>query len=122
MENEITAITGEAPVLDAGALERVQRIGGVQLLHRMIRAFLEHVPARVEALLQEDHAHETARTAHAIKSSAGNIGLERLRLLAQETEARAELGDDTWSELRALIAHEMDAARTALEAQLERSG
>ncbi len=122
MDDEIAAITGEAPVLDAGALERVQRIGGVQLLHRMFRAFLEHVPARVEALLQEDDAHEAARTAHAIKSSAGNIGLERLRLLAQETEARAELGDDTWSELRALIAHEMDAARTALEAQLERSG
>src|SRR5690606_41409926 len=57
----------------------------------------------------------------AIKSSAGNLGLERLRLIVQEIEARAELGDETWSELRMYVAGEIDDARPALEVHLERS-
>ncbi|NLG60901.1 MAG: hypothetical protein GX539_01555 [Candidatus Cloacimonetes bacterium] len=121
MDMDVSAITGDAPVLDIRALERVQRIGGLQLVQRMIRAFLEHVPARVDALLASASALDAARAAHAIKSSAGNLGLERLRLIVREIEARAELGDETWSELRMYVAGEIDAARPVLEVHLERS-
>lgn len=119
--DEIEAIAGDAPVLDRSALERVQRIGGVQLVHRMIRAFLEHVPARVEALQGIDDADAAGRTAHAIKSSAGNLGLDRLRLVAQEIEMRVDLGDGTWPQLRAALAKAMAEARTALQQQTESS-
>jgi len=121
MEDAISAIVGDAPVLDRGALERVQRIGGEGLVQRMIGAFLEHVPGRVNALVASDDGDDAGRAAHAIKSSAGNLGLERLRLLAQEIEARAELGDESWSELRVHLAQAMDEARAALERQMERS-
>lgn len=121
MEDAITAIVGDAPVLDRDALERVQRIGGERLVQRMIGAFLDHVPARVDALVAAGDGNDAGRTAHAIKSSAGNLGLERLRLLAQEVEARAELGDESWSELRVHFAQAMGEARAALEQQMERS-
>jgi HPt (histidine-containing phosphotransfer) domain-containing protein len=85
----------------------------------MIGAFLEHVPARVEVLLAGGTHDAAMRTAHAIKSSAGNLGLERLRLVAQEIEARAELGDDSWSQLRAALAAVMDEARAVLTQRME---
>lgn len=119
--DEIEAIAGDAPVLDRGALERVERIGGARLVQRMIAAFLEHVPDRVAALRTSGDADAAGRMAHAIKSSAGNLGLERLRLIAQEIEMRVDLGDGSWAQLRSALAQAMDEARAALGQHAESS-
>jgi len=81
MTDDVAAILGDAPAVDGQALERVRRIGGSALIERMIASFLGHVPGRVDEVVRAEEAPAAMRAAHAIKSSAGNLGLARLARL-----------------------------------------
>ncbi len=77
------------PTLDQAVLDRLLDWGGDTLLARMIDLFLEAAPARVEEI--EDASvtgdlEALARAAHSLKSSAGNLGAERLRRAVIELE------------------------------------
>lgn len=79
-------------VLDPAALERLREWGGADLLARMIDLFVELGEDRLsqmEAASREGALEQVERAAHSLKSSAGNLGANRLRAVAAELEAAA---------------------------------
>jgi PAS domain S-box-containing protein len=103
---------GAPPVFDRdGMLERL--MGDEEMAGMVIGAFLDDVPARIEALraaLAGADAPTAEREAHSIKGASANVGGERLRLVAFEIERAAKSGD--------LAA--VDARTSELQAQFER--
>lgn len=110
--------SGALAPLDEQAIGRIRRIGGEALLRRMIMAFLAYTPAQVETALTAREAAAVAKAAHAVKSSAGNLGLARVGLLAEEIERRAATGDESYVALRPELAQAFAAGREALEREL----
>jgi len=107
---------------DREALQRLVALGGDKLVHRIVAIFASFGAARLEdaeeALARGDYA-AMAAAAHAMRSSAGNVGALRLLATATELEhaARARHAD-----LVAPLVHTMrrtyDAAREQLLAVL----
>lgn len=112
------------PVIDRAALDRLRRVGGANLLRRMVELFLESGPERVRAVAESAAAGDVARVeraVHAMKSSAGNVGAIRLQRTAEAIEARAVAGsidagavqrlirdyDDSAAGLRSMLADEI---------------
>jgi HPt (histidine-containing phosphotransfer) domain-containing protein len=80
------------PELDCQALARLDRLGGADLVRRMLALFDEYGAARVDDALAAAKAKdwaEVARAAHALRSSAGNVGASRLLGVATQLEAAA---------------------------------
>jgi HPt (histidine-containing phosphotransfer) domain-containing protein len=106
------------PVLDTTAIERLRKLGGNALLARMIDLFFEIAPKRVQAAADAAAAHDlhaVERAAHSLKSSAGNLGAERLRHVAEQLEAAAAQADDTAvTELVLRLREALDEAATQL--------
>lgn len=114
-------IIGDAPVIDPVAFDRVRRVGGDRLLQRMIASFLEHAPQRMQAAIDATDSAAAARAAHSLKSSAGNLGLARVMLLAEAMEARAAEGDERGClALRSALAATFDEACRELKRETER--
>ncbi len=84
----------------------------------MIAAFLDHTPARLEVTLTAPNAEDVMKAAHALKSSAGNLGLAQVGRVAEEIERRAAAGDATYADLRPDLARAFAAGRAALEREL----
>lgn len=85
----------EDPVLDGVALDRLRRIGGADLVRRMVELYLAAGPGRVSSVRDGAAAGDTRaveRAAHAMKSSAGNLGAIRLQKMAEALEAAAAAG------------------------------
>lgn len=84
------------PVLDRSKLARLEELGGADLIRKITEMFLDNAPGRLEVLLRGDSARtleEVAFAAHALKSSAGNVGLRELQFLCGELEQAANAGD-----------------------------
>jgi HPt (histidine-containing phosphotransfer) domain-containing protein len=84
--------TRTSQVLDAQALERLHRLGGKQLVDRMIDLFSTHTGPTVAQALASFAAGDyegVERAAHSLKSSAANLGAEELKYLAEEIEQAA---------------------------------
>lgn len=82
----------ETEVIDPQALERLREWGGDKLAAQMVRLFLKNSGTRMDQIRQGIGAgdvDEAERGAHSLKSSAANIGAERLRTLATQVEAAA---------------------------------
>lgn len=74
------------------SIDKLLGIGGTTLVCRVIDLFFEHLPPKLEALqaqARDASFQELERTAHSIKSSAANLGLEALRSAAQALESHA---------------------------------
>jgi HPt (histidine-containing phosphotransfer) domain-containing protein len=83
-------------VLDPKSLDRLREWGGDKLLSEMVRLFLENAPQRMEQIRRgagEGNLDDGERGAHSLKSSAANLGAERVRALAAEAEHAASEGD-----------------------------
>ncbi len=119
-EPDVTALIGDAPVVDGDALERVRRIGQDTLLRRMLESFLEHAPGRLDGALHAPDDAGAMKAAHSLKSSAGNLGLMRVVRLAEAIEVRAAAADPTYAALRPALAQAFAEARAALEREIER--
>ena len=82
--------------LETAAIDRLERLGGADLLHRMIVAFLDSVPPRL-ADAQEGWRNRDLgmleRAVHSMKSSAANFGATRLVEVAARIEQLAVAGD-----------------------------
>ncbi len=81
---------------DANALTRLEKLGGEQLLNKMIDIFLERSPQRLDdACLggRVGDLESISRAVHSLKSSAGNVGATEVRDLAQRIETMAENGE-----------------------------
>lgn len=82
----------ESEVIDPQALERLKEWGGDKLAAQMVRLFLKNSGTRMEQIrsgIEAGDVDEAERGAHSLKSSAANIGAERLRTLATQVEAAA---------------------------------
>lgn len=79
-------------LVDPGALERLNRIGGQEFLVEMIELFLEHSPQRLDAAREAYRDGEVSavyRAAHSLKSTAANLGASALQDAAARVEDRA---------------------------------
>lgn len=82
----------ETPVIDPQALERLREWGGDKLAGQMVRLFLKNTGARMDQIragVNGGDLEEAERGAHSLKSSAANIGAEKLRSLATRMESAA---------------------------------
>ncbi|MCC6928764.1 MAG: Hpt domain-containing protein [Gemmatimonadaceae bacterium] len=102
------------------ALALVQRIGGKELLHKVIALFRTTSEQRLGAM-HAAHAmfdqYQVSRLAHAMKGSAAQVGAESLRAaaLSLEKEAQSLTPDDTVVRL-ATLADEAALAWAQLDA------
>jgi len=86
--------TTDSDAIDPQALERLRRIGGDALLSNIVALFMSHVePALREAVsgLELGDFDSVQRVAHALKSSAGNLGAQQMQHLADRIEQLAEI-------------------------------
>lgn len=113
-------MTGE-PVLDEAALDRLRRIGGPDLVRRMIELYLSNAEERIGMLTKGSAAGDASLVelaAHTIKSSAGNVGAVRLQHTADALETIAASGTSD-EELVARLVREYNESTAALRKALE---
>ena len=81
--------TAHGDVGDADALKRLERFGGLKLREELTKLFLQEAPARIAAARA---AHEggdivlVRSMAHALKSSAAQMGAPRVSSLCEQIE------------------------------------
>lgn len=86
----------DTDIIDPAAHERLLEWGGSKLLREMVRLFLENSGERMQLIatgFAEADARKVEHGAHSLKSSAANVGAERVRGFAMEMEERASRGD-----------------------------
>jgi HPt (histidine-containing phosphotransfer) domain-containing protein len=108
----------ESDSIDPRALERLREIGGDALLAQIVALFVSHAePAIKEAAagLEAGDFESVQRAAHALKSSAGNFGAQRLQALAGRIEQLAAARDRR--EMQPLLA-DLEAAYLRAKARL----
>jgi two-component system, sensor histidine kinase and response regulator len=115
----VTDRTGD-DVIDADALDRLERIGGPTLVARMAALWIENAALRVAAARDAAAAgalDDARRAAHSLKSTAANVGAHVVQSLAARTEAAAAAGDSpTVAALVEEIGPAFNAARNRLHA------
>ncbi len=85
-----------APAVNTAALERLRSWGGESLLQQLVALFLQETPLRVGAIrsaLSGGDLAEGERGAHSLRSTAQNLGADRLSALAREAEHALRRGD-----------------------------
>ena len=73
-----------------GQIRELDTTGGNVLLHKILQAFLESAPnnmRQIEQAIINGDADTLRQSAHALKSSSGNIGAENLSALLKQLEA-----------------------------------
>ena len=107
----------DLPLVDLAQMDRLKEWGGGSLQRKMIDLFLTHAEVRLDQIrdgLATGTPEKAETGAHTLKSSAGNVGAQRVQRLAQDAEALAEAGD--MSELGALLPSLEEEFRAACDA------
>lgn len=77
--------------------DALNRLGGKkELLHKVIRSFIDECATMMEALeeaIREENLSHIQLQAHSIKGSAGNVSAQQLQALAKTMELAAKNGD-----------------------------
>jgi len=94
--------------------------GQLGLLEEMLVLFKEDTPGRIQALEQallDGEMAEMADVAHAVKGSAGTMGVPRVRAIAAQLEAAGRIGTSSAppAELVARLKVAYDEALVALD-------
>lgn len=108
-----------SPNLDPVALQRLQRLGDVAFVVKMINLFLEYAPQKIaEACAAQAAGNLTGvgRAVHPLKSSAGNVGARRIQELAHHIE---ELAGQSRIESLGASLSELEQAFAAVKPELE---
>ena len=87
--------TIQLPATDREALTRLERFGGVKLLHEMIALFLDIAPGRLSTAaggLERGDAPTVEDALHSLKSSSAQLGAPRLSRLCEQGESVAHRG------------------------------
>jgi len=114
-----TVTSNEPRSLDAGALQRLQRLGDDAFVCKMIDLFLDYAGKRIVEARAAQAAGDFGRVeqaAHPLKSSAGNIGACHIQALAARIEELAEQGQ---GEALAASLTELEQAFAAVKPELE---
>ena len=86
----------ESTIIDLDTLGRLEGWGGPKLVNQMIQLFIENGPMRMDQIrtvLADGDVDQPERGAHSLKSSAANLGAERVRRIADEIEIAASDGE-----------------------------
>lgn len=109
----------DSQIIDPDALERLREWGGDKLVGQMVRLFLKNSGRRMDQIrvgASSGPISEAEQGAHSLKSSAANIGAERVRTLTSEIETAAVEEDvDAVSQLLG----DLEPAFAAVIAELE---
>jgi HPt (histidine-containing phosphotransfer) domain-containing protein len=108
------------PLLDPAGIARLRQWGGESLVARMIDLFVEQGTLRLGQIrsgMADGDLDRVGQAAHSLKSSAGNLGAERLRALAGDLEERAGRGDGAEA---AVLAAELTRGYDETVAELDR--
>ncbi|MDZ4105504.1 MAG: response regulator, partial [Nitrosomonas sp.] len=84
-----------------GQIRELDTTGGNVLLHKILQAFLESAPnnmRQIEQAIINGDADSLRQSAHALKSSSGNIGAENLSALLKQLEAHGRTRELTHAE------------------------
>ena len=98
---ELATESSATPALNPVWLDQIRELdttGGNVLLHKILQAFLESAPNNMHQLEQaviNGNADNLRQSAHALKSSSGNIGAENLSALLKQLEADGRTGELT---------------------------
>jgi len=111
------------PVLEPVVIQRLTKLGGGKLLRQLVELFEESAPPRVDAIVEgqrQGDANQVEREAHALKTSAGNLGAVRVQVLCQHLETRGSEGDvGELAPLTALLQQELGLVLPRLRYQVE---
>ncbi len=91
-------------IINPEAIQRLEEWGGADLVEQMVRLFLQNSPERMEqirAVFREDPGTVPERGSHSLKSSAANVGADRVREVAGRIELAASDGD--FDQVRVLV-------------------
>lgn len=94
-QDEISAMS----TLNFTRLDQIRELdpsGGNSLLHKILQAFLESAESNIHQLEQaiaNNDAESLRQSAHALKSSSGNIGADDLSAIFKQMEAAARAGE-----------------------------
>ena len=114
-----TESMAESQIIDPNALERLREWGGDKLVGQMVRLFLKNSGRRMDQIrtgASTGPISEAEQGAHSLKSSAANIGAERVRRLTSEIESAAVEGD---GEAVARLLSDLEPAFAAVIVELE---
>ncbi len=121
-----TPVDATPPAEMHEALGLVQRIGGNELLDKIITLFrstAEERRVKLAAVLSEGDAHQASRLAHAMKGSAAQVGAEGLRAVAAAFEKEVGALDATARQAQFdRIVEEIATASAQLEAYRATAG
>ncbi|MCB9730746.1 MAG: Hpt domain-containing protein [Deltaproteobacteria bacterium] len=120
--DEEAVTSAAAPTIDPRAIARLRRIGGDELLRRIVDLYLGESGARVDATTEASAAADldaVEAAAHSLKSMAGNVGATQVLELAADIELAARRGGGDG--MLAAVARLPQAQQIACEA-LERLG
>jgi HPt (histidine-containing phosphotransfer) domain-containing protein len=87
--------TIQLPETDREALTRLERFGGIKLLHEMIALFLESAPGRLSTAqrgLDNGDPSLVEAALHSLKSSSAQLGAPQLSRLCEQGESAAHHG------------------------------
>jgi hypothetical protein len=107
MESGISAVTRQKHIpgmrmlamangsFDRKTLDRLERVGGVALMAKVIDQFLEKVPLRMDDACERGRAGDLNGLGHAVRSiasAAGNVGATEISDMAGRINRLAEAG------------------------------
>ena len=98
-------------------LAMLRRVGGDRLIRDLIDLLLENVPLKLRAAraaLAEENADGVGRAAHALTSSAGNLGAAEVQRDAYALEQAAADGSEDLAGLLARLEASWERARELL--------
>ena len=111
--------TGTVQPVEEAAMDRLRRLGGDQFVGQIIGLFLEYAQTKLAEAHQACQAEDcagVAKAVHPIKSSAGNVGANRVQELAARLEEKAN--EQQPGELNRLLG-ELEAALAEVKPRLE---
>lgn len=118
-----TDLSLSTEAIDPGVIAGLRELddGGGELLGELITLFLADSPPRIEAVREAiagNDATGVVRAAHALKSSAANLGAQNVAMLCQRLESVGRSGQlGGAGELFQRLEHEFAVARAILESQ-----
>lgn len=112
----------DIPVIDESALDQLKELGGESFVADMIRMFFDYSDEKLatarEALAEKDF-DKVEKAIHPLKTSAGHVGAEQMKAIAQEIERLARENDcDTVPDLLGQLEEAYAVARPLLEPRL----
>ena len=111
-------------IIDRRALERLRRIGGPDLLAKLIDLFLDQAPGMVRKAhdhFEAGNHDEVAHSVHSLIATAGNVGARQLQELAAEAQATVRRDEpEQLAHLLPALDGALEEARAELQGEIER--